>query len=98
MANMKIELLVSTKVATGKGKQFVMAGDIIEVDEKTAKIMIKNKIAIDSNAKVVEVVKVVKDEKLIIENKSLIEELKTLKEANELMILEIEELKTESKK
>ena len=98
MANMKIKLLVSTKVAAGKGKQFVMAGDIIEVDEKTAKIMIKNKIALDSNAKVVEVVK---DEELIIEIQDLKEEilslnesLKEIREEKELMILEIEDLKT----
>tara|TARA_R110001606_G_scaffold2504_3_gene10948 strand:+ start:1968 stop:2255 length:288 start_codon:yes stop_codon:yes gene_type:complete len=95
MANIKIELLVSTKVGTGNKKRFVMAGEIVEVEEKIAKIMIQNKIAIDPINKVVEILK---DEKLIIENKSLIEELKTLKEANELMILEIEELKSESKK
>tara|TARA_R110000796_G_scaffold10941_1_gene36645 strand:+ start:9349 stop:9636 length:288 start_codon:yes stop_codon:yes gene_type:complete len=95
MANMKIELLVSTKVGTGNNKRFVMAEEVIEVDEKTAKIMIQNKIAIDPTNKVVEILK---DEKLIIQNKSLIEEVKTLKEANELMILEIQELKSESKK
>ena len=57
MASMKIKLLVSTKVAAGKGKQFVMAGDIIEVDEKTAKAMIDSKIAISHIVKIVEVVK-----------------------------------------
>lgn len=95
MANMKIELLVSTKVGTGNNKRFAMAEEVIEVDEKTAKIMIQNKIAIDPTNKVVEILK---DEKLIIQNKTLKEEVKTLKEANELMILEIQELKSESKK
>ena len=91
---MKIELLVSTVVGTGRTEKFVCGGDIISIDEKIAKTMIANNIAIDPNNKVIEIVK---DEKLVIENESLIEELKTLKEENELMILEIEKLRDESK-
>tara|TARA_R110002073_G_scaffold324027_1_gene501731 strand:- start:9541 stop:9831 length:291 start_codon:yes stop_codon:yes gene_type:complete len=86
MANMKIKLLVSTKVGTGTQKRFVTAGEIIEVDAKIAKIMIANKIAIDSNAKVIEVIK---DKELIIEIQDLKEEIKSLIEENKSLNLEL---------
>ena len=94
MPNMKIELLVSTVIGTGSKEKFVFGGDIISVDEKIAKTMIDDNIAIDPKK---QAVKVLKDDELILENENLIEELKTLKEENELMILEIEKLRDESK-
>ena len=97
MPNMKIELLVSTVIGTGSKEKFVFGGDIISVDEKIAKTMIDDNIAIDPKK---QVVKVLKDDELILENENLkneilvlSENLKEIIEKNDLMSLEIEELK-----
>ena len=97
MANIKIELLVSTVIGTGSKEKFVFGGDIISVDEKIAKTMIDDNIAIDPKK---QVVKVLKDDELILENENLkneilvlSENLKEIIEKNDLMSLEIEELK-----
>ena len=97
MPNMKIELLVSTVIGTGSKEKFVFGGDIISVDEKIGKTMIDDNIAIDPKK---QVVKVLKDDELILENENLkneilvlSENLKEIIEKNDLMSLEIEELK-----